>query len=102
MRDVSRIVLFPEPSQLNGPAFPKEWAVDVRGRAGEWTPVDVTVVTAKSARRPPFDRKKKIKPVEVPDYVALLFKPLKAKRLRIRPSGKPARLLEIEVYGPLP
>ena len=102
MRDVSRIVLFPEPSQLNGPAFPKEWAVDVRGRAGKWTPVDVTVVTAKSARRPPFDRKKKIKPVEVPDYVALLFKPLKAKRLRIRPSGKPARLLEIEVYGPLP
>ncbi|MCZ6786164.1 MAG: hypothetical protein O7E54_03260 [Planctomycetota bacterium] len=101
-RGVARIVLFPEPSQLDGPAFPKEWAVDVRGRAGKWAPVDVTVVRAKSARRPPFDRKKEIKPVEVPDYVALLFEPLDARRLRIRPAGKPARLLEIEVYGPLP
>ena len=97
-RGIARIVLFPEPSKLGVKPWPEAWTVE-RQVKGKWKPVEELVpVVARSAKRPPSDRKKKIAAVEIPDYVLFTFKPVDAKKIRLTPASGTARLVEVGIY----
>ncbi|MGQ0614102.1 MAG: TPR end-of-group domain-containing protein [Planctomycetaceae bacterium] len=96
-RDLAGFLLIPAPGAKDSAAFPASWTVEVAESSGKWKPLaGVTQRTARPAAKAPGEQ-------EVPAFVALRFKPMTAKRVRINPRGDgEAWLVEIEPVAKSP
>ncbi|MHC4224460.1 MAG: hypothetical protein ACYSUN_10765, partial [Planctomycetota bacterium] len=82
-RDIAALTLFP-----GGKEFPKEWEVETTTGSGKFKPVEELKQLAAPMSKGP------------PAFVELSFKPVRAKKIRIRPKGeKGTALKDLVVLG---
>jgi hypothetical protein len=85
VRDLSAVTVFPPPGVEK---FPVEWIVETSSGRGRFRPVkDATVLVCAGVK-------------DVPAWVEVSFKAVRAKEVRVRPEPKEAvKLARVEVLG---